>query len=94
MAIGVAGYMEFAQLGFNDAVLNASMVLGGMGPVDPMPNDGAKWFAACYAHYCGVALISIVAAMLAPTIHRLLRKQHLDQERMEHQDRGKAKPTR
>lgn len=94
MAIGVAGYMEFAQLGFSDAVLNASMVLGGMGPVDPMPNDGAKWFAACYAHYCGVALISIVAAMLAPTIHRLLRKLHLDQERMEHQDRGKAKPTR
>ncbi|MCC6840388.1 MAG: hypothetical protein IT230_09545 [Flavobacteriales bacterium] len=85
LAIGVAGYMGFAHLGFTDAFLNASMILGGMGPVDPLPNKAAKWFAACYALYCGVALLTIVAAMLAPTIHRLLHKLHLDQQRrMQH----------
>ncbi|MBP8824279.1 MAG: hypothetical protein KBH07_11600 [Flavobacteriales bacterium] len=81
LALGVGGYMAFARLGFTDAFLNASMILGGMGPVDPLPNDAAKWFASIYALYCGVALLTIVAAMLAPTIHRLLHKLHLDQAR-------------
>lgn len=79
LAIGVAGYMGFAGFAFTDAVLNASMILGGMGPVDPLPNAAAKWFASIYALYCGVALLTIVAAMLAPTVHRLLHKLHLDQ---------------
>lgn len=80
LALGVAGYMGFAHLGFTDAFLNASMILGGMGPVDPLPDNASKWFASFYALYSGVALLSIVAAMLAPTIHRLLHKMHLDQQ--------------
>lgn len=79
LAIGTAGYMVFAHLGFTDAFLNASMILGGMGPVSPLPGTAAKWFASCYALYSGVALITIVAAMLTPTIHRLIHKLHLDQ---------------
>jgi hypothetical protein len=79
LAIGTAGYMGFARLSFTDAFLNASMILGGMGPVDPLPNAASKWFASFYALYSGVALLTIVAAMLAPTIHRLLHKLHLDQ---------------
>ena len=62
------------------AFLNASMILGGMGPVDVLPNAASKWFAAFYALYSGVALLTIVAAMLAPTIHRLLHVLHLDQK--------------
>ena len=79
LAIGVAGYMGIAHLGFADAFLNASMILGGMGPVDTLPDNASKWFASFYALYSGVALLSIVATMLAPTIHRLLHKLHLDQ---------------
>ncbi len=79
LLLGVSGYMGFAHLSFTDAFLNASMILGGMGPVDPLPNEASKWFAAFYAIYCGVALLSIVAAMLAPTIHRMLHIMHLDQ---------------
>ena len=79
LVIGTAGYMGFAHRSFTDAFLNASMILGGMGPVDPLPNTASKWFASFYALYSGVALLSIVAAMLAPTIHRLLHKLHLDQ---------------
>ncbi len=77
--MGVAGYMGLAHLSLTDAVLNSSMILGGMGPVDPLPNGASKWFASFYAIYCGVAMLSIVAAMLAPTIHRLLHIFHLDQ---------------
>jgi flagellar biosynthesis protein FliR len=79
LVIGTAGYMGFAHLSFTDAFLNASMILGGMGPVDPLSNAASKWFASFYALYSGVALLSTVAAMLAPTIHRLLHKLHLDQ---------------
>ena len=77
--IGTAGYMGFAHLSLTDAFLNASMILGGMGPVDVLTNAPAKWFASFYALYSGVALLTIVAAMLAPTIHRLLHILHLDQ---------------
>ena len=80
LAIGTAGYMGFAHLSFTDAFLNASMILGGMGPVDTLPNEASKWFASFYALYSGVALLTIVAAMLAPTIHRLLHVLHLDQK--------------
>lgn len=80
LAIGTAGYMGFAHLGFTDAFLNASMILGGMGPVDPLPDNASKWFASFYALYSGVALLTIVATMLTPTVHRLLHKLHLDQK--------------
>jgi flagellar biosynthesis protein FliR len=79
LVIGIAGYMAFGHLAFTDAFLNASMILGGMGPVDTMQGTAAKWFSAFYALYSGVALLTIVAAMLTPTIHRLIHKLHLDQ---------------
>ena len=79
LAIGVAGYMGFAGLGFTDAFLNASMILGGMGPVDPLPNAAAKWFASFYALFSGIILLGTVAVMLAPLLHRILHVFHLDE---------------
>lgn len=77
LSIGTAGYMFLAHLSLTDAFLNASMIMGGMGPVDPMPSNAAKWFSSFYALYSGVALLTIVAAMFTPTIHRLLHRLHL-----------------
>jgi hypothetical protein len=34
LAIGILGYHFIARLDWIDALLNASMILGGMGPVD------------------------------------------------------------
>lgn len=79
LAIGVVGYMGFAHLGFTDAVLNASMILGGMGPVDPLPNAAAKWFASCYALFSGFVLLATVAIVLTPLLHRILHAFHLDE---------------
>lgn len=77
LGIGVLGYHYFSDLPWLDALLNASMILTGMGPVDPMKTDGAKWFASLYAIYSGVAFLSIVAVFLTPMVHRFLHKHHL-----------------
>lgn len=83
LAVGVWGYMRFGRLGFTDAFLNASMILGGMGPVDAMTTDGAKWFASLYALYSGIALLGSVAVFLAPVMHRMMHALHLEDTSME-----------
>jgi hypothetical protein len=77
LAVGAAGYHGFEDLPWIDATLNAAMILGGMGPVDPLHTDAGKVFASCYAIYCGVALLTIVAVLLAPVYHRFIHRFHL-----------------
>jgi hypothetical protein len=75
---GVAGYMYFAQLTPVDAFLNASMILGGMGPVASLESDGAKIFAGLYALYAGLLLVAVSGIVLAPVFHRVLHAMHAD----------------
>lgn len=81
LGIGVLGYHYFNELPWLDSLLNASMILTGMGPVDPMKNEAAKWFASCYAIFSGVAFLSIVSVFLSPLVHRFLHKHHLDESK-------------
>jgi len=81
LGIGVIGYHFLDGLSWLDALLNAAMILTGMGPVDPMKTDEAKWFASFYAIFSGVAFLSTVAVFLTPMVHRLLHKYHLDQDK-------------
>lgn len=78
LAIGMAGYRWLAGLSWLDAFLNASMILGGMGPVDPLQDAGAKIFAGVYAIYCGVLFIATTGLLLAPIGMRVLHRFHLD----------------
>jgi hypothetical protein len=78
LLIGVGGYMYFAKMTFVDALLNASMILGGMGPVDILHNDSAKYFASFYAIYSGAAFLIIFAVVLSPIVHRFLHKFHIE----------------
>jgi hypothetical protein len=78
LSIGVIGYHVLGGLGWVDAFLNASMILGGMGPVDRMESDGAKVFAACYALFSGLVLIAVMGVVLAPWLHRMLHLFHVD----------------
>lgn len=80
LTLGSLGYRYFAGLTWVDALLNASMILTGMGPVDQMTTTGGKLFASFYALYSGIAFLSLMAIILAPLIHRLLHKFHLDDE--------------
>ncbi len=77
MLIGIAGYHFIGELGWIDSLLNAAMILTGMGPVNPMVTDAGKIFAACYALFSGIAFLSIISVFMAPFIHRFLHKFHI-----------------
>ncbi len=80
LGIGVAGYHWIAGLPWVDALLDASMILSGMGPVSQLPSDAAKIFASAYALFSGVIFISVMAIILSPSVHRLLHKFHVDED--------------
>ena len=77
LGIGVVGYHYLGELDWLDALLNASMILGGMGPVDPLRKPVAKLFASCYALFSGLAFIGVASLLVAPFAHRLLHRFHL-----------------
>ncbi len=79
LLIGVCGYHWFGHLGWTDALLNASMILGGMGPIDKPVSTAAKWFASGYALFSGLVFIALMSIFLAPIIHRILHRFHMDQ---------------
>ena len=79
LGVGVLGYHFFAHLGWIDSLLNASMILGGMGPVDPLKGNAAKIFASLYALFSGLAFISIMSVLLAPFVHRMLHRFHAEE---------------
>ncbi|WP_010587745.1 hypothetical protein [Schlesneria paludicola] len=72
LLIGTVGYHVFGGLTWVDALLNAAMILTGMGPVDQMPSTVGKLFSTFYALYSGIAFLTMMAVILAPLIHRLL----------------------
>ena len=80
LLVGMIGYHVLAPMPWVDAFLNAAMLLGGMGPVDPLTNDAAKLFAGIYAIYCGVVFIASVGLLIAPLGQHVLHRFHLDQD--------------
>ena len=86
LLIGTAGYCYFGGLTFVCGFYNASMILTGMGPVDPMATDGAKIFSSFYALYSGIAFLTTAAVLLAPLVHRMMHVLHLDDVELGDQD--------
>lgn len=83
LGIGVLGYHFIAHFRWIDSLLNASMILGGMGPVgDPLSTNGAKLFASLYALFSGLAFVGIVSVLLAPFVHRLLHRIHAEEREL------------
>ena len=80
LGIGVLGYQSLGQLNWIDSLLNASMILGGIGPVDTLHSSAAKIFASCYALFSGLAFIGIASLIVAPFAHRILHRFNLDNE--------------
>lgn len=78
LAIGVLGYHYFENLPWIDALLNASMLLGGMGPVEALHTDAGKLFASFYALFSGMVLLVAVGVLIAPVFHRILHRFHLE----------------
>jgi hypothetical protein len=78
VAIGMAGYMQFEGLSTLDAFLETAMLLGGMGPLHAPATHAGKLFAGFFALYAGLAFVATAALLLAPVVHRLLHRFHLD----------------
>ena len=80
LLIGILGYHYFESLSWVDSLLNASMILGGMGPVNALKTDSGKIFASFYALYSGIILLASVGVLGAPLFHRVLHRFHLEIE--------------
>lgn len=80
LTLGIFGYHILAHLGWVDSLLNASMILGGMGPVSPLETTGAKIFASFYALFSGLLFVAIASVIVAPFAHRLLHSLHVEED--------------
>ena len=90
LIIGMLGYHIFEGLDWVDAFVNASMLLGGMGPVTELHTTAGKLFvsevdssrvhvfAGFYALYSGIIFLLAAGVVLAPIIHRFLHHFHLN----------------
>ena len=76
LGIGMIGYHALAGFSWVDSLLNASMLLGGMGPVGDLPNDAAKIFASAFALYSGIVFLVLAGLLLGPVFHRVLHRFH------------------
>lgn len=74
--LGTAGYHFLGHVPWVDAFLNASMILGGMGPVDRMESSGGKVFSSLYALFSGLFFIAVMGVVLAPWVHRMIHVMH------------------
>ena len=81
LGIGVFGYHFFEGLSWIDSLLNASMILGGMGPVNPLQTTAGKLFASFYALFSGVVFIAAIGVLSIPIFHRFLHHFHLADEK-------------
>jgi hypothetical protein len=72
LGMGVLGY---------HFLVNASMILGGMGPVDPVKSTAGKYFASFYALFSGLVFIGIATIIMTPFAHRVLHRFHIEEGR-------------
>jgi hypothetical protein len=79
LGLGILGYHFIAGFTWVDSLLNAAMILTGMGPVNPLNSDAAKLFASAYALFSGVVFITATGILLAPIFHWVLHRFHIEQ---------------
>jgi len=78
LLVGMWGYEHYEHLPWRDAFLNTAMLLGGMGPVDPLRTNGGKLFAGIFALYAGVVFLVVAGLFLVPVIHRIAHLFHFE----------------
>ncbi len=80
LAIGVVGYHATCGFTWIDSLLNASMILSGMGPTSLIETYSGKLFASLYALFSGVVFVGAIGIIIAPVAHRVFHKFHLEEE--------------
>ena len=79
LCLGILGYHFIAGFNWVDSLLNASMILSGMGPVGTLDSNAAKVFASGYALFSGVVFITATGILLGPMFHRVLHRFHIEE---------------
>ncbi len=77
---GIFGYHYIEGMSWIDSLLNASMILGGMGPIGELKTFGGKLFASIYALFSGIVFLITVGIIIAPAVHRFLHQFHLEKK--------------
>jgi len=77
LLLGIVGYHYTAGIAWLDSIHNASMILSGMGPVVEIKTVAGKWFSSAYALFSGVVFITNIGIILAPAMHRMFHRLHL-----------------
>src|ERR1043165_3744155 len=82
LGAGVAGYHWIAGFDWINSLLEASMILGGMGPIngEHLVTEASKVFASCYALFSGLIFIAAMSIILSPVMHRFMHTFHLDRD--------------
>lgn len=88
LLVGTAGYRTFGRLSWLDAFLNAAMLLGGMGQVANVDTTGGKIFAGIFALFAGLLLVVVTTIILAPVLHRILHRIHLEEPTVDQSSEG------
>ena len=78
LAIGIFGYKYLGPMSWIDSLHNASMILGGMGPVVTIETFWGKIFSSFYALFSGVVFITNIGVLIAPIAHRFFHQMHLE----------------
>ena len=74
LIVGIIGYHWAADLSWLDALVEASMILSGMGPISPLSTTRAKVFASLYALFSGLIFVLAMGIVLSPLVYSLVRQ--------------------
>ena len=72
LIVGILGYHWAAGLSWLDSLVEASMILSGMGPISPLSTTSAKIFASLYALFSGLIFVIAMGIVLSPLMYSLL----------------------
>ena len=79
--IGATGYHSFEHLSWVDAILNAVLVMTGLGLTVTLQTTAAKVFTSFYAILSAIVFFAGMVVLFSPLIHRALHHFHLDLEK-------------
>lgn len=80
LAIGVVAHILLEPVNWHDAVLNTALIVGGIGPYIVPATAGGKLFFAVYSMFVGLVFVGTMGIILAPVVHRIVHKFHLDED--------------
>lgn len=82
LGVGICGYHFICEFTWIDSLLNASMILGGMGPVTELKSNAGKLFSSFYALFSGLVFVISFSVIMSPVVHRVLHKFHVDADEL------------